>query len=153
MIEAVAQIAMAAVGLECARLAWHGRWQGHRGLISLHAALAGLQAGQALPWLAVPAVLTVALSWALLNAKRAGAWPGELASGLSSYPWQILALSTLGWPDGGSWSLPSLWILASLPIAWAAGLPWVSWLRPVHWTPSRHVWAYPRRLRVIMGGR
>jgi len=150
VIEAVAQIALAAVGMEAARISWHGRWQGQLGLIALHAALAGLLAGQAIPWLAVPAVLTVALSWALLE--RRGEWAGEVASGLSSYPWQIAALGTLGWPDG-VWGLPSPWLLAALPIAWAAGLPWVSWLRPPPWPLSKHAWAYPRCLRVALGGR
>ena len=116
------------------------------------------------PWLALPALGSVLVSWALLGDKRRDEGEGVLASGLSAYPWHVAALLALGWPTGlpeswpeswaALWALrPSAWILAGLPIAWAAGLPWVSWLRPVHWTPSRHVWAYPRRLRVIMGGR
>ena len=159
MIVTVALIALSALALEASRISWHSRRPAGPWLIVAHAAAAAMLAAMLEPWLAPLAAGSVFVSWGLLDSKRAGAWPGELASGLSAYPWHGAALLALGWPEGlpSAWPdslwalLPSAWVLAGLPIGWVAGLPWVSGLRPVHWTPSRHVWAYPRRLRRFLG--
>ena len=145
MIEHVLAVAVASVGAEAARVLWHGRLRARWWPVVAHAALVAILASWAHPWLALPAVATVGLSWRLIDSKRRDEWPGVLASGLSSYPWQITALATLGWPDplaDPGW--PSLWLLAAIPIAYADGVPWVL-LRPKEWPSSKWDKLYPWR--------
>lgn len=146
MIEHVLSVAVASVGAEVARVLWHGRLRAHWWPVVAHAAFVAILASWLDPWTALPAVATVGLSWALIDSKRRDEWPGVLASGLSSYPWQIAALLTLGWTElsGIPGTLPSLWLLAAIPIAYADGVPWVL-LRPKEWPPSKWDKLYPWR--------
>lgn len=125
------------VALEAAKLLGHSRAAGSVLSVALHTACAfwlGLQAGQIVPdWalaVGVLAVCSVLASRLALDSKRRGERLGSWLSGLSSYPWELVALAGLGW-----------WALVAAPVAgWLCLGLWLSPLRPGHWTSSRWRW-------------
>ena len=135
-------VVIACVALEGAKCTWHAHERGRIWLIVAHALLAAVLAGLLWPPLAPVAAVSVIASALALDSKRRGEWLGAGLSALSSWPWQIAGLASLGWLG-----------LALAPLAgWLAGLWWISGLRPAHWTPSLWRFFYPPALVKFIGG-
>lgn len=134
-------VALLIVALEGAKLAWHVH--GRLRWVLAHLAAAAVLGSLWAPWVAFPAGVSVLASWFALDAKRRGAWWGNALSALSSWPWEIAGLASLGWL--GAW--------LALPVGWISGLWWVSGLRPDHWGRSFWHRLYPDRLILALGGR
>jgi len=136
-------VVVACVALEGAKCTWHAHERARIWLIVAHGLLAAVLAGLLWPPLALVAAGSVVASATTLDSKRRGEWLGAGLSALSSWPWQISGLASLGWLG-----------LALAPLAgWLAGLWWVSGIRPAHWTESLWSALYPRWLVVALGGR
>jgi|10_taG_2_1085330.scaffolds.fasta_scaffold00818_28 hypothetical protein len=132
------------------KIGWHADTKNHifraahaigtGGLLGLSADLLEMSPG----WVTSAVILNIfilVMSFITIDNKRKGGFHGSLFSGLSSYPWEILA--ALACFIAGNW----IWTLAYLVVGgYGSILIWMSG-RPPHWTPSRWEWMVPAFLK------